>query len=144
MRGVKRSTAERNGFFPAGWTAAQIANAIAEAMDDRQPFDAGEAGNFFEGRTREGMRLILQLDDGRVLDAIPQRAKLNKGREAKFQIERGIIPNSRRVCRQCKKIKVRVCPSGHGLPRPIGVGGYVERVLTGTIRRVLAKVLPKG
>jgi hypothetical protein len=91
------------------------------------------------------VKIILQLDEaGRVLDAMPQRARLNKGREAKFKVERGTIQSSRRVCRQCKKIKVMVCPSGHGLPRPIGFGGYMERVLTGTLKRVLRKVLPQG
>jgi hypothetical protein len=139
VQGVSRG---RRGFFPAGWTAAQVVSAIAEAYETRETFLTGEPGHFCKGRTREGIKMILQLDEaGRVLDARPERARIvNKARESKFKLDRGLIKKSPLVCGKCGKIKLRVCPSGHDVAQPIGVGFYVERVLRRTIRRVLAKV----
>ncbi len=114
-------------FFPAGWTKTQVCSAIAEAYENRERFATGEAGSFYTGKTREGIGIILQLDDDDlVLDAIPQRAKVNRNTEAKFQIERGTIKSNRRVCKRCGAVKVRVCPTGHDTQRR-GVMRYVRR-----------------
>jgi hypothetical protein len=77
-----------------------------------------EQGNFFEGHTSEGMRIIMELDAaGLVIDAFPLRAKVNQKKEALHRIKQGTQTRSRYVCGECQSVKVLVCPNGHGQKR---------------------------
>ena len=119
-QGAKRKAAY-NGMFPVGWTRDQVKAAIAEAYAARSPRSVGwvDPGGFYKGRTRTGMLIMLELDEGgRVIDAFPVRAKNpnNRRRDARYRVERGVVKNHREVCGQCHALKVRVCPNGHNTP----------------------------
>lgn len=117
MGGARRRPAY-SGFFPRGWSREQVRRAVAEAYEVRRPRGWVDAGNFFEGRTRAGMRVIMELDgDGLVLDAFPMRggsSVANRKRDARFRVARGVRRRHPLVCGRCHRLKVSVCPRGHG------------------------------
>lgn len=107
------------GFFPAGWTREQVRAAIAEAYSVRRPRGWVDAGHFFEGKTGEGMKIIMELDDGgRVIDAFPLRTKnpTHRKHDAQFRVMRGTQRKHHLVCTECHSIKIPVCPRGHNWP----------------------------
>lgn len=135
-RGVYRAFFSMQGqgrcdgsFFPRAWTREQVLRAIEEAYQSRAL--VVEQQRIYEGRTREGIKVRLWLDEaGMVEDAQPVRAgKVSKQSLARFQMRRGLIRHSRYLCGECKRVKVHVCPVGHGLHAPIGFAVYVERLL---------------
>lgn len=141
MQGVARRDASKSGFFPSHWTRAQVVSAIAEAYETRKDRRWGDAGKFCEGRTREGMKIVLELDGaGLVVDAMPIRAKVNTRTEARWKLKEGRIKSSRHVCGECKRMKVYVCPAGHGIGQPIGLAVYIERAFKRLLRRGLFHV----
>ena len=128
MQGASRKPAY-GGFFPVSWSRDDVRAAISEAYTTRRPVGWVDAGNFYKGRTRAGMRIMLELDsDGRVLDAFPLRAGssiANRKRDAHFKVERGIKKRDRLVCGECHSLKVLVCPNGHGSSYRRGVARRV-------------------
>jgi hypothetical protein len=139
MQGAKRMPAS-SGFFPLGWSRESVRTAITEAYQVRKPRRWVEAGNFYAGRSRSGVLIIMELDErGRVLDAFPMRARNanNRKRDAKFRVERGVIKKSRLVCGQCRAAKVMVCPNGHNSPFEVLRWYYRLRYLLGRIVRGL-------
>jgi hypothetical protein len=113
MYGRRRNSA----FFPRHWTREQVAQAIAQAYESREPFKWGEFVNCYKGSTETGMRIVMELDEmGLVLDAFPKRAKVSQKKNALWRIENGLQVKSRFVCSQCKQIKILSCPHGHNLP----------------------------
>lgn len=117
LEGVKRRPAY-GGFFPKSWTREQVRSAIAEAYTVKKPRGWVDAGHFYEGRTREGIRIVMELGaGGRVLDAFPLRAgssHANRRRDARFRVTAGIKESSPLVCAECHRLKVLVCPKRHG------------------------------
>jgi hypothetical protein len=109
-----------SGFFPHGWSRALVEEAVKEAYETRRPRGWHVAGNFFEGRTRAGMKILMELDEGSlVLDAFPLRNRnnpqKNRARDAQLRIRRGISKKHPLVCSHCQELKVLVCPSGHNV-----------------------------
>jgi hypothetical protein len=126
LKGFLRCPPSASGFFPVQWTREQVVSAIGEAYETRKLIVAHQ--RIYQGRTREGMKIQLWLDEtDKVLDAMPLRAKVNRRREAQWKMKRGLISKSSHVCGECQSLKVYVCPKGHRLPAPIGVAIYVER-----------------
>jgi hypothetical protein len=126
LKGSGRCTPTASGFFPVQWSREQVVSAIGEAYETRTLIVAHQ--RIYEGRTREGMKIRLWLDEAdNILDAMPLRAKVNRRREAQWKLKRGLSKRSRHVCGDCQSLKVYVCPKGHRLPAPIGVAIYVER-----------------
>ena len=117
MQGASRKPSY-GGFFPVDWSRDDVRAAIAEAYSTRWPIGWTDAGDFYRGQTRAGMRIVMELDErGRVLDAFPLRAGkglANRKRDALFKVERGIKKSDRLVCGECHALKVLVCPNGHG------------------------------
>jgi hypothetical protein len=116
IRGVK--SAHPKPFFPREWSWSQTARAIEEAYQSRVPCNWTEQGNFYEGISSSGIKIVLELDDaGLVLDAIPIRSgRFSPRRQAQWLLEQGKIEKSRFVCGECHAIKVYVCERGHNLP----------------------------
>lgn len=119
LEGVKRRPAY-SGFFPKSWTREQVRSAIAEAYQVRRPRGWVDAGSFYEGRTREGIKVVMELDEsGRVLDAFPQRggsSHANRRRDAQLRVSKGIRREHPLVCGRCHRVRVLVCPKGHDWP----------------------------
>jgi len=118
LDGASRKAAY-GGFFPAGWSRERVREAIAEAYSTRRPRGWVDGGNFFEGKTGEGIKIVMELDEsGRVLDAFPLRAKNANHRkhDAQFRVARGISKGHRLVCGECHAVKIAVCPNGHSWP----------------------------
>lgn len=146
MQGAKRRPAY-NGMFPVGWTRGQVRAAISEAYETRRPRGWVDGGRFVEGRTRSGMLIVMELDEGgEVVDAFPMRAKNrnNKKRDARFRVERGIISKSRLVCGRCHASKTMVCPNGHNTPFEALRWYYRLRYLLGRIVRGLVADVVEG
>jgi hypothetical protein len=96
----------RQQFFPRHWTRADVLAAIAEAYETREPKKWGMPGKFFQGRTRDGLRIILELDENnQVLDAIPRTSNTNHERLARWRVEHGFSRVGRYFCRVCGKLK---------------------------------------
>jgi hypothetical protein len=115
MQGARRRPAY-GGFFPRGWSRERVLEAVTEAYETRRPCGWVDAGNFFEGRTRAGMRILMELDEGGlVLDAFPVRAKNpnNRKRDARLRVAHGITKHHPLVCGRCHSLRVSVCPRGH-------------------------------
>lgn len=140
---VELAGAARNpaygGFFPVNWSRDEVRAAIAEAYSTRRPVGWVDAGNFYKGRTRAGMRIVMELDDdGQVIDAFPLRAGSsisNRKRDALFRVKRGTKQRDRLVCGECYSLKVLVCPNGHN--SPLGRRGVVGRVVD-LVRRIFS------
>lgn len=126
LRGVARKGGYHS-FFPRDWTQALVVKAVEAAYQNKQQINWVEAGNFFEGRTPDGMRVLLELDEvtGQVIDAFPRREKLKPNLEALWRIQRGRQKRSKLVCSKCQSLKVLICPKWHDAPRKLG---WVERV----------------
>lgn len=138
MQGARRRPAY-SGFFPRRWTREQVRAAIAEAYAVRRPRGWVDAGNFFEGKTRGGMSVVMELDEsGLVLDAFPLRAKNpnNRKRDAQFRVKRGIRKEHHLVCAECHRTKVLLCPRGHSARLYPGI--FLQQL--GAVIRWLMKV----
>jgi hypothetical protein len=125
----------RQSFFPKQWTREQVLDAIAEAYQRRVPVKWETPGQFFEGRTRTGMRIVLELDDeGRVLDAIPRTGNKNFERDARWRVANGFAKSGRYFCAECGKLK-----RGHELGHPSRLTGLYRRARR-RVRKLAARV----
>lgn len=96
----------RQPFFPREWSRGELLTAIAEAYETREPVQWETPGKFFQGRTRAGLRIVLELDDDDfVVDAVPRTSRTNFERLARWRVEHGFAKHKRYFCQTCGKLK---------------------------------------
>jgi hypothetical protein len=106
----------RQTFFPREWSRDDVLTAIRETYETREPVKWMESGKFFQGRTRGGFRIVLELDEQeRVVDAIPRKSNTTFEHLVRWRVEHGYSKHSRYFCDVCGKLR-RGHPLGHSTP----------------------------
>jgi hypothetical protein len=114
----------RQLFFPKEWTRGQVLVAIAEAYETRGPKKWETPGNFYEGRTREGLRIVLELDENeQVIDAIPRKSNTSFEQMARWRVWHGYSKHGKYFCGVCGQLK-----RGHELGHRTPVSRFYRRV----------------
>jgi hypothetical protein len=114
---------QRQQFFPVEWSRADVLAAIGEAYETRAPVQWETPGKFFEGRTRGGMKIVLELDEADlVVDAIPRKGTTNFERLARWRVEHGFSRSNKYFCSVCGRLK-----RGHELCHHMKPSGRLYR-----------------
>jgi hypothetical protein len=113
----------RQVFFPSEWTRGDVLAAIGEAYETRAPIQWETPGRYFQGRTRAGLRIVLELDEsGHVVDAIPRKSNTNYERMVRWRVERGFARYGKYFCGVCGRLK-----RGHELCHHMKPSGRLHR-----------------
>jgi hypothetical protein len=122
----------RQTFFPMKWSRADVLAAIGEAYATRAPIQWETPGKFFQGRTRGGMRIVLELDESdHVVDAVPRKGAMSYERVARWRVQQGFAKSGRYFCVECGKLK-----RGHELCHHMKASGRLYRRARRCVRKM--------